>query len=155
MGDEILRRPREPGARLRVVLHARHSRRAPPAPPRRGLDLAWRDPGHEAQGSEHLHVLFVVRSDLADRLLARVGQVEENTQAEVLAQGEIPPGALGRLAIGVHRPLRHGGGAAPMTPLIRWRTMKSSARGLALTMGCQTSTGRLIGRGTSVISRSS
>ena len=39
-----------------------------------------------------------------------------------------------------------------MTPLMPCRAMKSSPRGLALTIGCQHSTGRRSGRGTRVMS---
>ena len=43
----------------------------------------------------------------------------------------------------------------PMMPLMPCLAMKSSARSLALTTGCQHSTGSVFGRGTSVISLSS
>ena len=43
----------------------------------------------------------------------------------------------------------------PMRPLMLCFAMKSSARGDALTTGCQHSTGSVFGRGTSVISESS
>jgi len=77
--------------------------------------------------------------------------------AEIAAQLGLPSGTGARLAERVHdflggSPLRR---APPMMPLMPCLAMKSSARGLALTTGCQHSTGSVFGRGTSVISWSS
>src|SRR5439155_20207792 len=50
--------------------------------------------------------------DLADRLLPGLGEVEEDAEAEVLAEGEIPARAGRGLAVRVDRTFGHGRGAA-------------------------------------------
>ena len=112
VSDELLGRAGEPRARLHVVLDGGDAGGAPAATTRRRLDLGRRDPRHEAQGREHLHVLLVEGRDLADRLLAGLGEVEEDAEAEVLPEGEIPAGPGRGLAVSVERALGHGRGAA-------------------------------------------
>src|SRR5207245_1224350 len=108
VSDELLGRAGEPRARLHVVLDGGDAGGAPAATTRRRLDLGRRDPRHEAQGREHLHVLLVEGRDLADRLLAGLGEVEEDAEAEVLPEGEIPAGPGRGLAVSVERSLGHG-----------------------------------------------
>src|SRR5207245_2106323 len=79
---------------------------------RRRLELRGRDAGHEAERPEHLHVLLVERLDLADGLLAGLGEVDEDAEAEVLAELEMLAGARGGLTVSVEGALGHGGGAA-------------------------------------------
>src|SRR5205823_6774269 len=68
--------------------------------------------GYEAERPEHLHVLLVERLDLADGLLARLGQMDENPQAKVFAEVEVLAGARACTPVRVNRPLGHRGGAA-------------------------------------------
>src|SRR5260370_559201 len=77
---------------------------------RGGLELGGRDAGHEAQRAEHLDVLLVPRSDLADGALARVGQVVEDAETQALAQLVAEASPLRRVLEGVDRLLRHGPG---------------------------------------------
>src|SRR5947207_737229 len=112
VGRELLGRSREPGARLHVVLHGRDAGGAPAAATGGCLDLGGRDPRDEAERREHLHVLLVEGRDLADGLLAGLGEVKEDAEAKILAEGELTAGARRGLAVGVDRPLGHGGGAA-------------------------------------------
>src|SRR5207249_10140133 len=110
--DELLGRAGEPRPRLHVVLDGGDAGGAPAATTRRRLDLGRRDPRHEAQGREHLHVFLVEGRDLADRLLTGLGEVEEDAEAAVLPEGEIPDGpGRGRVA-SLDRALGHGRGAA-------------------------------------------
>ena len=51
-------------------------------------------------------------SRLADRLFPGLGEVEEDAQAEVLAEAQVHAGARGRLAVGMDGPLGHRRGAA-------------------------------------------
>jgi hypothetical protein len=51
-------------------------------------------PRYQAQFAEHLHVLFVMRGGLADRLLAAGGDVELVAEREALAQFEVDAAAL-------------------------------------------------------------
>src|SRR5262249_33092259 len=89
---------------------------------------------------------------------AGIRQVIEDAEAQSFPKLVVEPCALGGFLEGENRLLGHGGGAAtdqPLDPVIRCFIMKSRPRGLALTTGCQHSTGWCTGRGTRVISRSS
>src|SRR3989442_10568602 len=59
VSDELLGRAGEPRARLHVVLDGGDADGAPAAATRGRLDLGRRDPRHEAEAGEHLHVLPV------------------------------------------------------------------------------------------------
>src|SRR5205814_5463200 len=61
---------------------------------------------------EHFYVLLEVRRQLADGLLPAIGDVEEDADGEVLAELEVLARPRGGIAIGLDRPLGHGGGAA-------------------------------------------
>jgi len=52
-------------------------------------------PGNEAQRREHLDVLLVVARQLADGLLATVGEVEEHADGEVLTRASGSSGTGG------------------------------------------------------------
>jgi len=74
-----------------------------------------------------------MRLDLADGLLARLGEMDEDAEAEVLAQLQILAGTRRRLAIAVERTFGHGGGAArcssrtPKQPSATWTSPTPSA----------------------------
>ena len=60
---------------------------------------------HQAQFAEHLHVLFVMRRRLADRLLAGGRSVELVAERQPLAQFELDAAALVGLLEAEHVPL--------------------------------------------------
>ena len=111
-------------------------------------------PRHQAQFAEHLHVLFVVLRRPPHAGFAAFGDEELEAERQPLADFDVLAGArIGGLE------LHHVGSTAPpsaepppITPQMPCFAMKSNARWEPLWIGCQHSTGRRSGRGTSVSS---
>src|SRR5436189_206920 len=112
MLDQLLGRAGEPGAELHIVVERWHAGLLPPATLGGRGHLRRGDARHKTQRREHFYVLFEVGRQLADRLLATVGDVKEDADSEVLAELEVLARPRGGVAIGLDRPLGHGGGAA-------------------------------------------
>src|SRR5436190_21374127 len=112
MLDQLLGRAGEPGAELHIVVERWHAGLFPPATLGGRGHLRRGDARHKTQRREHFYVLFEVGRQLADRLLATVGDVKEDADSEVLAELEVLARPRGGVAIGLDRPLGHGGGAA-------------------------------------------
>src|SRR5262249_53526002 len=68
----------------------------------RRRDLFGREPGHEAERREHLHVLLEKRRRSLDALLDAVGDVKRVADAEIAAQFSFLAGAGARLAERAH-----------------------------------------------------
>ena len=90
------------------MLDRRYVGRGPAAATRDRFDLVGRQPRHKAQRRKHLHALLVDRGDLADLRLAGFGEVEVQTELEVLAEREFLTRASRGVAIagnwpGLHR----------------------------------------------------
>src|SRR5206468_9329630 len=86
---QLSRRTGEPRAQYHVMLDRRHVGCRPAAAPRDRGDLVCRKPGDEPQRGEHLHMLFVDRRDLANRLLASFGEVKMQTELEILTERQL------------------------------------------------------------------
>jgi hypothetical protein len=99
-------------------------------------------------------MLLVEGLHFADRLLSRLRQMKRDADRQVLAKLEIVTHRVSHPVTSLDRALRHRRPAASDQPLDPWRIMNSMPRVLALTIGCQHSTGRLTGRGTRVSSLS-
>src|SRR3984893_948727 len=82
--DELSRRAGEPGARFHEMLDCRDASCRPAAAAGDCCNLIRRQAGHKAQWRKHLHVLFVDRRDLADRLFTGLGQMEMQAELKVL-----------------------------------------------------------------------
>src|SRR2546425_3790321 len=155
LGDQ-LRRTDQPRARLDGVAQGRQVRVTGARRVGGRVDLLRGQTGHEPERGEHLDVLLEERRRLLDPLLDAVGDVKREADAEVAAQLRLPPGARASRKAWITLSLAPPAAAPPpMMPLMPCLAMKSSARVLALTTGCQHSTGKVFGRGTSVISESS
>src|ERR1700732_321423 len=136
------------------MVEGRHTSSVPAAAPCGCLDLRRRDTRHEHERCKHFHMLFVIRQHLADRLLARLGQIERHADRQAFAEFEVTAHRVRNALVAWIGPSAIVAAPPPTRPLMPWRSMNSIPRVLALTIGCQHSTGRLTGRGTRVSSLS-
>src|SRR5262245_848804 len=89
-----------------------------PAAPRCGrCHLWWRDARYKPERGKHLHVFLVVWGELADGLLATVGNIKEDPNGQILPELKLLTSTGSCLAIGLDRSLRHGGGPTANGPL--------------------------------------
>src|SRR5260221_158608 len=84
--DEVVGRAGEPGAEPHEMLDLGPPGRFPAAAPCHRRDLLGRQPGNEAQGREHLDVLFVERDEPAHRLLAGLPDIAVDAEHQIFAE---------------------------------------------------------------------
>jgi len=94
------------------VLHRGHPGSGPAAAARDRGDLVRCEPRHKAQRGKHLDVLLIDRSDLTDRLLAGFGEVEVQTELQVLAERQLLARPSGGLAVAGDQSRLHRRGTA-------------------------------------------
>src|SRR5690348_3345308 len=94
----------EPRLLLHALAQGRHARGRARGAPRAALLVRV---AHESERSEPLVALVVRGLEAADRLLARVGEVEAHAPAEVLAEGLGPPVTGARVVVGARDLVEH------------------------------------------------
>ena len=94
------------------MLDRGHAGRFPSAAAGDGGDLLLCQPRDKPQRRKHLHMLFIDRRDLADRLLAGSSKVEMQAELQVFAELQVTAGARRGVAIGGDRPRLHRRSAA-------------------------------------------
>src|SRR5262245_39551817 len=90
------------------MIERRHPSVRPAAPRCGSGHLWWSDARYKPERGKHLHVFLVVWGELADCLLAAVGNIKEDPDGQILPELKLLASTGRGLAIGLDRSLRHG-----------------------------------------------